>query len=79
MVLAGDVLFAAGWKDSVRIFEKDPYGENDSVLMVLSTVDGDILSEYPIEAEPVFDGMAAAYGKLYLSLKNGAVACLGGK
>ena len=79
MVLADGALFAAGWKDSVKIFKKDPYSENDSVLMVLSTTDGGVLSEYPLDAEPVFDGMAAAYGKLFMSLKDGSVICLGGK
>ena len=79
MVLAEDTLFAAGWKDSVKIFEKSPSDKNDSVLMVLSAADGDMLSEYTLDAEPVFDGMAAAYGKLYLSLKNGTVLCLGDK
>jgi len=79
MVLAGNILFGAGWKDSVKISQKDPYNEDDSVLMVMSTADGETLREYPLEAEPVFDGMAGAYGRLYLSLKNGYVICLGGK
>ncbi|NIP22909.1 MAG: PQQ-binding-like beta-propeller repeat protein [Phycisphaerae bacterium] len=79
MVLSDDALFAAGWKDSVRIFEKEPYRENDSVLAVMSAADGEVLKEYSLETEPVFDGMAAAYGKLYLSLKDGSVVCLGGK
>jgi hypothetical protein len=79
MVLAGDALFAAGWKDSVRIFEKNPHREHDSVLAVMSANDGEVLREYSLETEPVFDGMAAAYGKLYLSLKDGSVVCLGVK
>jgi len=79
MVLADNVLFGAGWKDSVKIFEKNPYSENESVLTVMSIADGETLKEYPLKAEPVFDGMAAAYGKLYLSLKNGTIICLDGK
>jgi hypothetical protein len=79
MVLAEDALFAAGWKDSVKIFKEDPYAENDSVLMVLSTADGGVLNEYPLDAEPVFDGMAAAYGKLFLSLKDSSIICFGGR
>jgi hypothetical protein len=79
MVLSDDVFFAAGWKDSVKIFEKDPYHKNDSVLVVMSAADGEVLGEYSIGAEPVFDGMAAAYGKLYLSLKDGSVVCFCGK
>jgi hypothetical protein len=79
MVLADNALFAAGWKDSVKMFEKDPYSKNDSVLVVMSTTNGEVLREYALETEPVFDGMAAAYGKLYLSLKDGSVVCSGGK
>jgi len=79
MVLAGDLLFGAGWRDSEKIFEKDPYSRNDSVLAVISTADGQMLRERPLEAEPVFDGMAAAYGRLYLSLKNGKVLCIASK
>ncbi|MBL7188198.1 MAG: PQQ-binding-like beta-propeller repeat protein [Phycisphaerae bacterium] len=76
MVLAGDVLFGAGWKDSEKIFAKDPHSENDSVLEVISTADGKTLRQYRLEAEPVFDGMAAAYGRLYLAMKNGRILCM---
>ena len=79
MVLAGSVLFAAGWNDSEKIFEENPYSPNDSVLAVISTADGRTINEYPLEAEPVFDGMAAAYGRLYLSLKSGKVLCMAEK
>ncbi|MCP4262552.1 MAG: PQQ-binding-like beta-propeller repeat protein [Planctomycetes bacterium] len=79
MVLADDVLFGAGWKDSEKIFAQEPHSKNDSVLVVMSAAYGKVLGEYSLEAEPVFDGMAAAYGKLYLSLKDGSVVCYGGK
>jgi hypothetical protein len=45
----------------------------------MSAAYGKVLGEYSLEAEPVFDGMVAAYGKLYLSLKDGSVVCYGGK
>jgi hypothetical protein len=63
----------------VKISEQNPYCDNDSVLAVVSTADGQTLREYPLEAEPVFDGMAAAYGRLYLSLKDGSIICFGGE
>jgi len=78
MVLVGDVLFGAGWKDSVKLLEKDTSGQNESALLVMSTADGRVLKEYPLEVEPVFDGMAAAYGRLYMSLKDGSVICFDG-
>ncbi|MHC4681277.1 MAG: hypothetical protein ACYTEK_21565 [Planctomycetota bacterium] len=71
MVLAGDVLFGAGWRDSEKIFAEDPHSQNDA--------DGKTLRQYSLGAEPVFDGMAAAYGKLYLSMKNGKVLCMAGR
>ena len=77
MVLTGDVLFAAGWKDSVKIFEKDTHTPNEPVLTAISAADGKTLKQYPLEADPVFDGMAAAQGKLYLAQKNGVVICFG--
>jgi hypothetical protein len=80
MVLAENLLFGAGWRDSVKIFDNSTQktfdGEGKSVLMVISTADSETLKEYPLEAQPVFDGMAAAYGRLYLSLKNGNVLCM---
>jgi hypothetical protein len=76
---AGNALFGAGWKDSVRIYDKNPYRDRDSVLAVISTTDGETIKEYPLEAEPVFDGLCAAYGRLYLSMKNGRVLCMAGK
>lgn len=87
MVLADNILFGAGWKDSEKIFEgprpagsqKNPYSENDLVLRVISTADGRTLKEYQLKAEPVFDGMAAAYGRLYISMKDGKVLCMAEK
>ncbi|UCE46910.1 MAG: PQQ-like beta-propeller repeat protein, partial [Phycisphaerales bacterium] len=79
MVLIGDVLFGAGWKDSEKIFAEGPDSENDSVLQVISAADGTTLRQYPLEAEPVFDGMAAAHSRLYLTMKNGKILCMAGK
>ncbi|KPK46370.1 MAG: hypothetical protein AMK72_09905 [Planctomycetes bacterium SM23_25] len=84
MVLAGDKLCMAGWMDAVVIELKtgrpkdrsnpDPH---DSVLRIYSADNGEQISQSKLESEPVFDGMAAAYGKLFLSLKNGQIICLG--
>lgn len=78
MVLAGDLLFAAGWKDSEKIFADEPHTKNESVLEVISTADGRTIRQHPLEAEPVFDGMAATYGRLYLPLKSGKILCIAG-
>ena len=84
MVLAGDKLCLAGWVDAVAIEMKtgrprDPANPDphDSVLRIYSADNGELISESKLKAEPTFDGMAAAHGKLFLSLKNGKLLCLG--
>ena len=84
MVLAGDVLFLAGWRDAVAIHERtgrpldpdNPY-PRPAFLRVVSTADGKTLAEHKLNSEPVFDGLSAAYGRLFLSLKDGTVRCFG--
>jgi len=70
MLLAGDLLFAAGVPNV-----GNPRGKG--VLCVLSRKDGGKLSELKLDAPPVFDGMAAAGGRLYLSKRDGKLACFG--
>ena len=38
---------------------------------------GKTLAEYPLGAVPVFDGLAAAQGRLYLTLRDGRLLCFG--
>ena len=59
--------------------EKAWLGEEGALLWTVSAKDGAKLAERKIEALPVWDGMIAARGKLYLALKNGNVICLGEK
>ncbi len=54
-------------------------GQKGAFLRVVSASDGKKLTEYKLESMPVWDGMAAANGRLYLSMKNGRVLCLEGK
>ncbi|MBA7669253.1 hypothetical protein ES703_77382 [subsurface metagenome] len=54
-------------------------GKKGASLHVVSASDGKKLAEYRLETVPVFDGMAAANGRLYLSMKNGRVQCFEGK
>jgi hypothetical protein len=84
MVLAGDRLVMAGWIDAVVVETKtgrpkDPANPDprDSFLRILAAGTGEQVSECRLECEPVFDGLAAAYGRLFLSLKNGKLVCLG--
>jgi outer membrane protein assembly factor BamB len=76
MVLAGDVLFAAG---PVMTGAEEPAFDEDAAaeMLAFSANDGRILSRGPLDAQPVFDGMAAAGGKLYVSTLDGKIVCLG--
>jgi len=51
-------------------------GQRGALLWAVSTSDGNKMTEYNLESPPVWDGMAAANGRLYLVLKNGIVRCL---
>jgi hypothetical protein len=52
-------------------------GRKGAILLVVSKKDGKTVAEQELDAAPVFDGMAAAYGKLYVSMRDGTVRCLG--
>lgn len=80
MVKAGDTLFVAGPPD---VFDpKDPYASFETrkgaKLLAVSANDGKKLSETSLECPPVFDGMIAANGCLFASLRDGSVVCMKG-
>ena len=50
-----------------------------AALWAVSVADGRKTAEYDLEHLPVFDGMAAARGRLYLSMEGGKVFCMGAK
>lgn len=50
-------------------------GSKGGLLHVISTSDGRKLAEYNLESVPVWDGMAAANGRLYLAMTDGKVFC----
>ncbi|MFV1965361.1 MAG: PQQ-binding-like beta-propeller repeat protein [Pirellulaceae bacterium] len=88
MVLGTDRLAVAGPVDKG---EKDPdllafrndaearasfAGQKGVFLRVVSATDGKQISETELPGMPVFDGLSAAGGRLYVSLKDGTVICL---
>ena len=79
MVLADKTLFIAGPPDVLD--PKDPLGtfegRKGSELWAVSTTDGKRLGQLSLPSEPVFDGMVAAGGRLFLSTTDGKVLCLG--
>ncbi len=81
MALAGDRLFFAGPPDVVP--EEDPLaafeGRRGAALWAVATADGEKLEEVSLDALPVFDGLIAAAGRLYLSTTDGRVLCYSAK
>jgi hypothetical protein len=91
MALAGQTLFIAGPPDMEkpespsRLTLANPdealaafSGKRGAILCAISAADGKRLSEVKLDAMPVWDGMAAAHGRLFLSSADGMVVCLSG-
>ncbi len=53
-------------------------GQRGALLCAVSAEDGKELARHALEAPPVFDGMAAARGRLYVALESGQLVCMGG-
>jgi outer membrane protein assembly factor BamB len=54
-------------------------GQHGALLWAVSTSDGEKLAEFNLDSQPVFDGMIAANGRLYIATKDGRLLCLAGK
>ena len=52
-------------------------GRKGALLWAVSVANGTKLAELKLDASPVFDGMIAANGRLYLATTAGRVLCLG--
>jgi hypothetical protein len=52
-------------------------GNQGAFIQAVSPEDGSTLKAIPLDSMPVHDGMSAANGKLFISLKNGVVSCYG--
>jgi len=68
MILAGNLLFVGG----VGADNTHDKGK----LQIFSAENGRKVHECELAAPPVFDGMAAAYMRLYISTEDGKVLCL---
>ena len=82
MAMAGNVLFVAGEpmkfdEPSYRNYVAAYNGELGGRLLAVSATDGTQLAEYQLNAAPVWDGIAIAGGRLYVSLADGTIQCLG--
>jgi hypothetical protein len=78
MVLAEGVLFVAGPPAESHGAVAEVDQGQGALLVAISASDGAEMAKYRLDSPPVFDGMAAANGRLYLSLTNGRVLCMEG-
>jgi hypothetical protein len=53
-------------------------GQHGALLWAVSTTDGEKRSQFNLDSQPVFDGMIAANGRLYIATKDGRITCLAG-
>jgi hypothetical protein len=78
MVVTLDQLIISGPPDMVD--PKDPLGAFEArkggMVWTISSKDGRKSEEYMLDAPPVFNGMAVARGRLFVSQRNGKVVCL---
>ena len=79
MVLTETILFAAGPKGNTHLSQDAYKGKQGVVLKALSPQNGRELAEYQLDALPVFDGLIAANGRLYITTLGGQVLCLKGQ
>jgi len=81
MVLAGKNLFVAGAPDVVD--PDDPMaafeGRKGAVLQAHAAADGKTLTERKLDAPPIFDGLIAAAGRLFMCSTDGQVICFAGE
>ena len=82
-LLDEEAAVARRWDKEVQkqLVEQDAVlsGQRGATLWSVAAADGKKLAELKLEAMPVWDGMAAAGGRLYLPLTDGRIICLAGR
>ena len=81
MVVTDEKLLVAGFRDEIERGDRwaNIEGRKNASLWILSKQDGSKLNEFPLETLPVWNGMAAANGSIFISLKNGKLIRLGNR
>jgi hypothetical protein len=87
LVLADKTLLLAGPPESAELrtskltlqnvdqAEATFRGQRGAALCLVDATNGNSIAQYQLESSPVFDGMIAARGRVYLSLEQGSVVC----
>jgi len=78
IVRANDLLFLGGTPYSAnRIDLAATYeGTKGGLMSIMSTSNGEKIAGQSLDSPPVWDGMAAANGRLYISLESGNLLSL---
>jgi outer membrane protein assembly factor BamB len=78
MLRAGEMIFLAGMPE--QLAAGDPHatyeGRTDGMLRTASAADGSPLAQCKLKSPPVWDGLAAAGGRMYISAMDGSVTCM---
>lgn len=75
----GHIVLAGHPTDAAGVDRRDLYfGRGPGMLHVIAAADGATLSRHELDAPPVWDGVATAGGRLYVSTADGQVVCLRG-
>ncbi len=80
-LLISENLGAVKMEEVIRVLVPDGVAciKQGGKLIIFSTTDGRKLAAYDLSSAPVFDGMAAANGRIYLSAQGGKLTCFAGK
>jgi hypothetical protein len=78
LLIGSDNLYLAGVLDKVD--SKDPWAHFDGrmggMITIHSKADGQLKQQIELQSPPVFDGLASANNRLFVSCKDGSVLCL---
>jgi len=78
MLKSGEYLFMGVMP--VDIPQNDPHaayeGRRGGMVWVVDARDGSKVAEYKLDSPAIWDGMAAANGRLYVSMMDGSILCL---
>jgi len=78
MLRAGEMIFLAGM--SAKPLDSDPHaiyeGRTAGMLRTASADGGKVLAHRELKSPPVWDGLAAAGGRMYMSAMDGSVTCM---
>ncbi len=89
LVLADETLLLAGPPEQAEVrtgeltlqngdkAEAAFLGRQGAALCLVDAADGKPLAQYELESSPVFDGMIAARGRIFISLEDGSLVCFG--